>query len=202
MRTKLLGVMSLGAVLVLLPACQRANLVSFRFGGEVGLVDDFNDLLGGAISVGDPVSGVFRYDLFTQDSDPSPHTGLYVHRTPPAGISMEIEGLVFRTDPKDVHFQVEVHSFFGDPADMLILSSYTNRIPILEPAILEGSLVNISLSDLTHGALAGDVLPVELHLDDWTSAFGTIRLDAGDSGEVFLQFSLDALEPCPSSETW
>lgn len=114
---------------------------------------------------------------------------------------MEINGLGFWTDPKDVDFRVEVDSFLGNPADLLLLSSWTNTISVLEPEILEGSLLQISLSDLTHGALAGDALPLELQLEDWTSAFGTIRIDAGMSGDVFLQFSIDTLEPCSSRET-
>lgn len=201
MKTKLPGIILFGFLLVFFTACQRENLVSYRFEGEVGLLDDFNDLLDGAILVGDSVSGVFRYDLETEDSNPSPYVGLYMHRKPPAGISVEINGFDFRTDPEDVDFRVEVDSFFGDPADMLILSSWTNRIPILEPGVLEGSLLRISLSDLTHGALEGDALPAELHLEDWTSVFGTISLDAGSEGNVFLQFSVEALEPYSSGET-
>lgn len=202
MRTKRLSLILVGSLLVLLPACQGENLVSFQFGGSVSLLDDFNDLLGGAISVGDPVSGVFRYDLNTGDSDPSPYGGLYVHTAPPAGISVETKGFVFRTDPVNVDFQVEVDSFIGHPADTLILSSWKNIIPILESGILEGSLLHVSLSDLTHGALEGDALPAELHLEDWTSAFGTIRIDAGGNGDVFLQFSIDTLEPYAGGGKW
>lgn len=200
MRTKLLGVMVAGSLLVLSLACQRENLMSFQFGGEVDLVNDFNDLLGGAISVGDPVSGVFRYDLDTEDGNLSPYAGLYVHTAPPAGISMEIKGLVFRTDPGDVDFHVEVDCFIGNPAHTLVLSSWTNIIPMLEPGILEGSLLHISLSDLTHGALAGDALPAELNLEDWTFALGAVSLNAGDSGDVFLQIAIETLEPCSSRE--
>ncbi len=200
MKTKALGIILSGFLLVSVPACQRENLVSFQFGGSVGLLDDFDNLLGGAISVGDPVSGVFRYDLNTEDSDPLPYSGLYVHTAPPAGISAEIKGFVFRTDPANVDFQVEVDCFVGHPADILVLSSWKNTIPILDPGILEGSLLNIALSDYTHGALEDDGLPAELHREDWTSAFGTIRLDAGGHGSALLQFSIETLEPCPGCD--
>lgn len=198
MKTNLTAMILLGGLLVLFPACQKGNWVSFPFGGEVGLLDDPNNLLGGVLSVGDPVSGVFRYDLDTLDSDPSLYRGLYLHREPPAGISAEIEGLVFRTDPEDVEFQVDVDCFLGHPADLLILSSWRNIIPVLEPGIVEGSLLQISLSDRTHGALESDALPVEINLDDWTSAGGAILLDAGASGDVLVLFSIDTIQSCSS----
>jgi hypothetical protein len=202
MRTRLLRfIVAVSLLFFALPSHGSGeNLIPFKFGGEVGLVDDSDNLLGGAISVGDPVSGVFTYDLDTEDSEPSPYFGMYVHTAPPSGISMEIEGFVFQTDPNAVDFEVYVDDFIGHPTDILDLSSWTNTIPILEPGILDWSLLNISLSDLTHGALTGDTLPAELDLDDWTFALGSVSLNAGENGVVFLQFSIDTLEPCASRE--
>ncbi len=177
-----------------------ARLISLRFAGHVGLIDDIDNLLGGAISVGDPVAGTFTYDLATEDSEPQPCLGLYLHLASPNGIVAEINELPFRTHERDVDFEVYVDDCLFHPADVLTLTSWNNIVPIIDPEVVESSVLSIAFSDLNHEALASDALPTELDLNDWTFAFGSVHIDAGENGTVFIQYSIEELETCASHE--
>ncbi len=58
-------------------AVSRAGPITWEFSGEIFLVSDGNDLLGGAVVVGTPFSGSFTFESTTEDSDPRSFVGFY-----------------------------------------------------------------------------------------------------------------------------
>lgn len=68
--------------------------VTFEFTGEITRVNDDDDLLGGAVAVGDPFSGSFTFESTSPDSDPAePRRGLYLDAI--TAVSGQVAGLPF-----------------------------------------------------------------------------------------------------------
>ena len=168
-------VFSMLAPLVLLPsvsgASAQATDITIQFIAEVAYVEDFGNILGGAIQVGDEIHGTYTYDLTTPDSNPLPTVGDYWHNTSPYGITVKAGGFVFKTDPDNVDFGIEIVNDHGiPPGDAYALGSY-NNLPLSNGAFVE--LIHWQLDDPTGTAVSSEALPAApLDLDAWQSIFG------------------------------
>jgi hypothetical protein len=112
-----------------------AGPVCIGINANVSAVDDPGGYLGGAIKVGDVVKGEYVYDSTASDTNSLPTVGDYNSTTIPYGITLNVEGLVFRTDPGNVNFLVEIANDHGStPRDNYLIRSYNNIFPASAPS--------------------------------------------------------------------
>lgn len=149
----------------------QSTAVTMQILAVISDVDDANDVLGGAIVVGDTITGTYTYDTDTEDSNHAATVGDYRHTSSPYGIFLNINGYEFKTDLNDVDFLMELANDHGaTPRDNYLLRSYNNA-----PAGLNVSVDHISwqLDDDTATALDSIDMPTNPPvLADWTSVFG------------------------------
>ena len=152
-------------------AATATGLVTIDFTAEVTLVVDSVNLLGGAISVGDTITGSYAFDATTPDSNPISTVGDYRQVSSPHGIIVNADGFVFETDPSNVDFLVEVTNDHGaPPQDNYLLISY-NNLPLSNG--LEVAFISWQLTDHTASAHTSAGLPkVPPNLSDWASGLG------------------------------
>ena len=141
--------------------------IAIKIVGEVTDVLDVNNLLGGAILVGDKITGKYIYDSTTPDLDPDPTIGWYEHTSSPYGMVLEAGGFVFETDPNAVNFLMAIfdndqHYYNGD---LYAIISY-NNLPLSNG--IQVDYMYWFLVDHTFSALSGDALPTAAPvLSDW-----------------------------------
>ena len=156
----------------------KAELVTIGITAEVTNVADPLAPLGflEGINVGDTIKGTYTYDTLTPDKYPQwPDIGVYIHRSPPCGISLEIGGFIFKTDPEDVYFPVTIMN--GDIVEMhdayKIVSGH--NLPLHNG--VWGMRINLELYDSTFSALSSDALPTTAPvLDDWETCENDIYI--------------------------
>jgi hypothetical protein len=134
---------------------------------EVTYVNDPGNLLGGAINVGDEITGKYIYDSTTPDSIPDPSIGFYEHTSSPYGFKLKVGGFEFKTDPNDVDFLIAIfdNSYFYYSGDFYGVVSYNN---LQLSNKIDVDLILWGLIDQTDNALSSDVLPTTAPvLSDW-----------------------------------
>lgn len=167
------------------------GLITIKIVAKVSSVDDSDNLLGGAINVGDTITGKYIYDDMTPDTNPLPTVGDYQHSSPSCGIEVNAGGFVFTTDPSNVNFLVEICNDHGSPTprDNYLLRSYNNL------HLSNGMLVDhISwqLDDDTCTALSSTALPTTAPvLANWQSLFGLV-LRGSDPSDPFKDYFIRA----------
>ncbi len=149
-----------------------AESITIEITADVAYVDDWSNILGGQVQVGDVITGSYTYETTTPDSNTLPTVGDYRHVVAPFGIHLNVGPWVFETDPNNVNFLVEIVNDHSGQ-DNYLLRSYNN---IAIPAIASGALVDhISwqLDDSAATALNSIALPTTPPaLADWESIFG------------------------------
>src|SRR5215217_6732126 len=80
--------------------------ITIALTATVAEVNDYANLLRGAIRPGDTITGTYTYSSATTDTNSWPNVGDYWHTTAPYGISLKAGGFVFETDPQNVSFVV------------------------------------------------------------------------------------------------
>ena len=151
--------------------------IAIKIEGEVTIVNDPFDLFGGAIQVGDKITGKYIYDSTTPDSEPSSTLGLYEHTSSPYGIELECGGFVFKTDPNDVEFGIIIYNDFYTYGDAYAPYS-VNNLDLSNG--LKVSFIGWALIDSTGNALSSDALPTTIPiLSDWNENF--IQIDGYES---------------------
>jgi hypothetical protein len=153
---------------------------------EIGYVDDPGNYLGGAINVGNVITGTYIYDSTTADTNSSPTVGDYEHNITPYGITLNAGGLIFRTDPNNVNFLVEIVNDHGStPRDNYLIRSYNNIFPASVPSDPPFETMNYiawQLDDLAASALTSTALPtLPPVLADWQSLVG-LTIDSQGQG--------------------
>jgi hypothetical protein len=140
--------------------------VAIKIVGEITDVYDDYNLLGGAIQIGDKISGKYIYDSATPDSNPDPQIGEYGYASTPYRIELESAGFVFKTDPDNVEFGILIFdNFYYYLGDLYGVYSYNNLA--LSNGIPVHSIV-FMLYDSTGNAISSDVLPDTAPvLSDW-----------------------------------
>ena len=157
--------------------------ISIDITATISLISDSYGFLTGHIDVGDIIHGTYIYEATTADTNGLSEVGDYRHTTAPFGITLEVNGFLFRTDPGDVDFLVEICNDHNDNHDAYLLRSYNNlfdiSVPSPESPWYLDNHISWQLSDfLTHNALAssaGTALPaMPPILSDWPDNFLTI----------------------------
>lgn len=180
---------SFAAIAVLVAVSRlHADTVCVQFAAHVDSVSDRDNLLGGAIGVGDTITGTYRYDSTTPDTNASPSVGDYWQSTAPYGISVQAGPFVFQTDPARVEFLVEIVDDLGSPTrDNYLLRSYRN-LPLSNGVPVEH--ISWQLDDSTASALSSPALPTAPPvLSSWQSLFGMV-LEGKHSGQSHNDFAV------------
>ena len=147
--TLTIAVAALG--LLVSPHPALGSLVTFEFAGEVTHVRDDDGLLGGAVTVGSPFSGVYTFESTTPDSDwDLPEAGTYD------------DAITFLSG------EVGAISFGGAGSTFVWVRKYSSVVfdlylvgaDVSLPGVTEILDFNIGLKDSTGTAFADDSLPV------------------------------------------
>ncbi len=220
MKTRTLTFFVLATVLTFPISAVATDPVSFRFTGHVTEIDDDDCsvplLEPGVISIDDPVSGIFTYDLDAIDTDPDPNEGYYDAHSPPMPNYVTINGLSFQADPDDPHVAVYIYNdkpFFPFESDEIALFALTHSVPysdlgLDDPEVtIDLTVMIIGLFDFTATVFSGDSLPSSLDLDDWDvtdhhiDIRGNVTGDPSCSFNIRLLFDIDSLDLCLDNET-
>ena len=194
--SKLVALLLASILAVGLPMEAAAETISIAITAEVAEVSDPGGYLGGAINVGDVITGTYVYESTTPDTNSLPTVGDYWHTTAPFGITLNAGGLVFRTNPSNVNFLVEIVNDHGVPAmDAYLLRSYTNIFDRSVPGERENHIA-WQLDGPTLNAISSEALPtVAPVLADWQSIFGlTIESRASNTSEFFIRAHVTSAE--------
>lgn len=164
-----------------------AGLISIAITAQVAEVSEFGGFLGGAINVGDVITGTYVYESTTPDTSSASTVGNYQHTTAPFGITINTGGLVFRTDPNNVNFLIQIaNDNVNPPSDNYLLRSYNNVFDISVPSETENHIA-WQLDDPTSTALSSEALPtVPPFLANWQSVFGLTIESRNRSGDQFF----------------
>lgn len=111
----------------------HGELYTFAFTGEVTSVRDGLGAFGSDASALTTFSGTYTFDSATPPATPLPPgatEALYQHRSPPAGISLQLNSFVFETDATNTDFRILVRDGYGQPhtdlTDHYGIESYRN----------------------------------------------------------------------------
>ena len=158
-------------ILCIFSNVSSAAQITINISAEIEFVDDFGNILGGALNNGDMLSGSYTYESTTSDSNVLSTVGDYWHNSSPYGISLTGGGFTFETDPSDVQFLVEIVNDHGTVArDNYLLRSY-NNLALSNGIFVEH--ISWQLDDPTAAALSSTELPlIPPSLSDWGSIFG------------------------------
>ena len=153
------------------------STITIAITATVQTVDDYANLLNGAIQPGDTVTGTYTYNAAASDTNSLPTVGDYWHTTTPYGVSLNVSGRVFETDPQNVSFLMELVNDHNG-RDNYLFRSYNNR------RLSNGLYVTHiawQLDDPTQTALKSTALPKTApRLSSWQSLFG-LTLEGSDS---------------------
>ncbi len=157
--------LSLAVGLIAAPAV-RAEPVTIRLSGTIVTVDDFANVLGGAVTPSMPFVAEYTFDTATTDENADPTVGDYWQRTAPGAMNMQVGGLTFQSDPANRLVLLEV---VNRSMDNYLVRSYNN----LPTAGLYVGPLAWQLDDSSGQVLADDALPPGAPaLAQWTSVFG------------------------------
>ena len=193
----------LGLLAAFLPVSPAQGApISIDITAEISRIDDSDAFLDGAIDVGDILHGTYIYETTTADTNASSEVGDYRHTTAPFGITLEVNGYLFRTDPDNVDFLVELCNDHHNNHDAYLLRSYKNlfdiSVPLGDPIFSwsRDNHIHWQLDDfLTHTALAstaGTALPtMPPVLSDWPHNSLTISSQQYFGGSQYFFISAD-----------
>ena len=144
----------------------RTNYVSVILTGRVVSVTDPTASLGGAVAVGDEVTGFYTFDKTVPDTDPSPEMGVYLFNSMPCRMWFEISGLAFASDPAAINMDIRLRNNKGkNPKDQCDVNSLGNLQVV--PGV-DLTSIKLSLVDRTATALPSDALvDARTSLADW-----------------------------------
>ena len=174
----------LGLLAVFVPVNPAgAAPISIDLTATISWISDSDGFLTGHIGVGDIIHGTYIYETTTADTNALPEVGDYRHTTAPFGLTLEVNGYLFRTNPGDVDFLLEICNDHNNNHDAYLLRSYNNlfdiSVPSPESPWYLDNHISWQLSDfVTHTALesaVGTALPtMPPVLSDWPENFLTI----------------------------
>jgi hypothetical protein len=155
------------------PALGIAADVTVDLTAVVEDVFDPGNVLSGSIPVGTAITGRYRFDPGTPDTNPAPEVGDYWHTTAPYGLELQVGPFTFATDPSNVQFLVEIVNDFNS-TDNYLLRSYANvSVGAALPNGATISHLSWQLDDPTQTALSTAQLPsIAPDLARWQSVFG------------------------------
>jgi len=177
-----------------------AGIVEISLTAEIMYIRD-PDEFDGQLQIGDIITGSYKYESTTPDSNPLPTVGDYEHYSSPYGISLTAGGFVFQTDPDNVNFLVEVvNNHYASPTeDNYGIISY-NNLPLSNGVPIAG--IEWHLSDTSGTALSSDALPTTPPvLDDWSYSWGMLIHTGPHTGHVAIEADVTSVELVPEPTT-
>jgi hypothetical protein len=151
--------------------------ITIALTAKVDVVDDWANVLGGAIHPGDTITGTYTYNAAASNISPTPNVGNYPHTTAPYGISLKVGGKVFETDPQNVSFNVYLWNNFSNQ-DLYAIFSTNNR-PLSDH--LNITYISWSLDDPSQTALKSTALPrTAPKLSNWQQSTRGLVVDGFD----------------------
>ena len=159
------GLLRAAGVLLLLAAVPMSAIaapITIDFTARVTSIADYGGFLGPVVNVGDIIPGRYVYESTTPDTNHLSAVGDYRHNEAAFGITLDVNGLVFRTDPAAVDFLVELGDNHGGIGDFYLLRSYNNIFPVSVPSAEIRAVDNHIywyLQDLTGAAQNSPALP-------------------------------------------
>jgi len=132
----------------------RGDIAKVDLYGEVTSIVDQAGLLGGQDNVGNEITGWYRFDTSTPDSNPLTTEGDYQQTTPLCGISLNINGMLFASQPQNMNFLIKVINDTSSKDSYLLSSTF--NLPAAGD--LEVSSIRWQLDDSTSSALSSDAL--------------------------------------------
>lgn len=173
---KTTSAITLAAALFTVPAISSAEQpMSFIYEVQVDIVDDQANLLGGAVQMGDILSGSYIYDLDAVDESSSTTFGKYQYTTAPYGMIAHVGGLTFQTEPSTsgpwgAGFAVQV---IDNTDDRLYVTSFSNK-PLGANVYVEK--IEIQLTDSSGYSFSSDAQPVSApHIPNFVQRQFTIK---------------------------
>lgn len=161
----------------------KGKSLTVKVNGTVAQIER-PEVFGGAIRIGDNITGSYTYDPSTADSSPNDtRIGVYPHLSPPFGIKMNINGLTFDTAPVDILGGITViNGMPGTPnnIDEIIVSSM-NNVPVNVTDITE---ISLSFTNHTGTAISNDSLPTNVPevSSIWNSS--VLRINGHDGAHI------------------
>jgi len=176
-----------------------AAIVEISLTAEITLIRDPSGEFDGQLQIGDIITGSYRYESTTPDSNPLLSVGDYEHYSAPYGISLSAGGFVFQTDPDNVYFKVGACDNHRG-LDIYGIRSY-NNLP-LSNGVLIGH-IEWQLDDSSSTALSSDALPTTPPvLDDWSYSWGLwICTGIQGGGDVAIDAEVTSVELVPEPAT-
>ena len=177
-----------------------AGIVEISLTAEITYISDPSQF-DGQLQIGDIITGSYKYESTTLDSNPLLSVGDYEHYSSPYGISLTAGGFVFQTDPDNVDFLVSVANdhLYSGTGDAYKLISY-NNLPLSNGVLIAG--IDWQLDDLSGTALSSDALPTTPPvLDDWDGDWGIIIETGIKPGHVGIGADVISVELVPEPAT-
>ena len=177
-------------VLIVLSAalCVQAQVITIAIEASVREIYDDADLLEGAITIDDIITGTYTYSTDVADTNPSSTVGDYEYSESSYGVELLCNGLEFKTDPCDVDFLLKIindKDYGYGEEDVYLFYSY-NNLPLLSSIGIDS--ISWQLNDYTGTAISSTALPSTAPiLEDWQSLVGVhIRSEKiGDNYDTF-----------------
>jgi hypothetical protein len=160
--------------LVLFQICCFTTFSQIRtlcYKGVISYIQDFKNVLGGSIVIGDTVTGKIKYDMSITDSSPIVEVGDYYNYSTPSGITVNVASQTFKTDSSNVNFLVEAVDN-KDSLDNLNFVSYYNTFPAAYHSVNFFTHIHWQLDDTNQSALSSTVIPTFVNLSSWQQGFG------------------------------
>ena len=117
-----------------------SNIVTFNVVATVREVYDYDNVLGSAINVGDPISGTYTFNTDTPDSDPNLEYGRYEHFPGSGnyGFDINIATYNLKTNTSTDMFAVTIGDAGGLVEwDLYSVDQYSTQLPFINNSIIE-----------------------------------------------------------------
>ena len=205
------------AFLVLgISSATEALIVTFNFSGTITLVDDSPGLpLTGFISLLDSFSGRLTYDTGASDALPlDAVAGRYQFVSPPANLSVTINGLDYRIDKSvspSLEARTENFTVIGGSLSTFDVGNSHSRAPevflasaLFPPELsLEFNIIRLDFADgFPPSPLSGDALPEELFVDDWDGRVLLLQASGREFGKDWVVLGVvDRIEQVSVSQS-
>jgi hypothetical protein len=159
----------------------QAELIQIGLTAYVDGVYDPYGFLGGNVHTGDTITGSYKYESTTPDSNPSNlNLGSYWWYATPAGISLTVGGLEFKTNPDNVVFTILIDN---DGTDSYWCTSYSNN-PLSSEVFVDTIGWSLSVPLALENIFSSDALlttaPI---LSQWEPSSNHLTISGGKGGE-------------------
>lgn len=147
----------------------QSQLITVGLTAQVHILNDFDNVFQGDIAEGDLITGYYKYDLNTPDTNPSSDGGLYYQTVTGVGVWLTVQGkgYNFQTDPSNVFCLLSIANNHAEK-DSYSFISYNS-------VLFEGHNVeiNFGMEDPTTTAISNDLIPTSApNIAQWSGFQG------------------------------